>query len=149
MCWRRLAFGGAEHGLSSQPLGAMKFGQQSEQAFKEYASLGLPPFPYKKLKKALKHADARNSDPQSQQSIDLRNLERERVQDEKARKDRTLQHLRDAKDGRYKLTTGPEELEQQRHAIDERKRKLVAAMQELSTNYPDIAPELQDLMNAV
>ena len=63
--WRRAR-------LSSQPLGAMKFGQQSEQAFKEYASLGLPPFPYKKLKKALKHADARNSDPQSQQSIDLR-----------------------------------------------------------------------------
>jgi chromosome segregation ATPase len=44
---------------------------------------------------------------QVQQSIDLRNLERERIQEEKARKDRTLQHLRDAKDGRYKLTTGP------------------------------------------
>jgi len=86
---------------------------------------------------------------QVQQSIDIRNLERERIQDEKARKDRTLQHLRDAKDGRYKLTTGPEELEQQRHAIDSKKRALVAAMQELSNNYPELAPELQSLLDAV
>jgi chromosome segregation ATPase len=86
---------------------------------------------------------------QVQQSIDLRNLERERIQEEKARKDRTLQHLRDAKDGRYKLTTGPEELEQQRHAIDGKKRALLAAMQELRSTYPDMAPELQDLMDAV
>lgn len=93
--------------------------------------------------------EVRDELEQVQQNIDLRNLERDRVQDEKARKDRTLQHLRDAKDGRYKLTVGPEDLEAEKEKIELKKRALVAAMQELQSSYPPLGPVLQELMNAL
>jgi len=93
-----------------------------------------------KLNEELAHA---------QHTIDLRAQERARALDDKARKQRTLQRYHNAEKGMYNLAMKPEEVEQEKRALDMKKRALVVAMQHLSQEYPMMAAELQDLMNAL
>ena len=51
---------------------AMKFGRDAELAFEEFSATGLPPFPYKQLKKTLERQTLLNSSPRKVQSVDMR-----------------------------------------------------------------------------
>ena len=84
-----------------------------------------------------------------QHQLDIQNQERVRTTEEKARKQRTLQRLRDAEKGLYKLSTSPESINEERKKFDTRKRTMVVVMQELVQRYPQLNDEIQDLMAAL
>jgi chromosome segregation ATPase len=86
---------------------------------------------------------------QVQQAIDVKTQERGRVTEEKARKQRTLNRYRDAEKGMYKLEADPDQMEQQRAAIDDKKRGLVVVLQEMASTFPQLGAELQDLQSAL
>lgn len=84
-----------------------------------------------------------------QHQLDIQNQERVRTTEEKARKQRTLQRLRDAEKGLYKLSSSPESINEEKKKFDTRKRTLVVVMQELVQRYPQLNDEIQDLMAAL
>eukprot|EP00744_Colponema_vietnamica_P006764 GILI01009806.1.p1 GENE.GILI01009806.1~~GILI01009806.1.p1 ORF type:complete len:781 (-),score=236.85 GILI01009806.1:84-2351(-) len=84
-----------------------------------------------------------------ERQIDLRNQERHLILDEKSRKQRTLQRIRDAQNGHYKLTLAPEEADQEKRDLDNKKRALVVVIEQLTTQYPDMKAELDQIVKSV
>lgn len=84
-----------------------------------------------------------------ERNIDLKNQERHLVLDEKARKQRTLQRIRDAQNGHYKLACAPEEADSERRAIEDKKRSLVVVIEQLSQQYPDMRSELDQIVRSI
>lgn len=84
-----------------------------------------------------------------ERQIDLRNQERHLILDEKARKQRTLQRIRDAQNGHYKLSLAPEEAEQEKRDLENKKRALVVVIEQLSNQYPDMRSELEQIVKSI
>ncbi|CUG90145.1 Hypothetical protein, putative [Bodo saltans] len=91
------------------------------------------------------HAGIRDA----QHSLDVQGQERTRTAEEKARKQRTLQLLRDAEKGLYKLSSTPETVEEEQRRLDDKKRALMVIMQELLESYPELNDEAQGIMSAL
>jgi len=84
-----------------------------------------------------------------EQSIALKTQERQRTVEEKSRKQVTLQRFRDAESGAYKLAVAPEALENERRALELKKRAVLLAVQEVSERFPVVAPLLRDVAEAL
>lgn len=69
----------------------------------------------------------------------------DRLEDEKKMKHTTLQRLRDAGKGAYRLLINPEETTAEATRLDEKKQTLVEILNELSTRYPDLAEDFSGL----
>ncbi|KAK7194746.1 BRE1 E3 ubiquitin ligase [Novymonas esmeraldas] len=75
--------------------------------------------------------------------------ERERAEDERRLRQNNLQRLRDGEAGTYRLSCYPEESATEAARLDEGRRAVVGIMEELSAQFPDLAPSLQDLMATI
>jgi chromosome segregation ATPase len=84
-----------------------------------------------------------------QQQLDIQNQSRSRINEEKTRKQRSLQRFRDAEKGLYKLSTNPESVSQTQADLESKKRALVVVMQELGEQYPQLRAELDDVSSAL
>ncbi|TPP55627.1 BRE1 E3 ubiquitin ligase family protein [Leishmania donovani] len=95
----------------------------------------------------IQNLDAQIEDLQGQ--IAAAKKERNRAEDEKRLRQNNLQRLRDAEVGAYRLMCYPEEAATEAARLDEGRRAVVNIMEELSAQFPDLAPSLQDLMTSV
>lgn len=85
---------------------------------------------------------------QVQEQIDVKRQEFERAQQEKTRKVRTMNRLRDADEGNYKLQSEPEAVQEDREALEAKQRALLVVIQDLSSQFPQLGPSLQDLASS-
>lgn len=91
--------------------------------------------------------DAQIEDLQAQ--IAAAQRERERAEDEKRLRQNNLQRLREGEAGTYRLSCYPEESETEATRLDEGRRAVANIMEELSAQFPDLAPSLHDLMTSI
>ena len=75
--------------------------------------------------------------------------ERERAEEAKRLRQSNLQRLKEGEGGTYRLSCYPEESATETARLEEGRRAVVNIMQELSQQFPDLAPSLQDLMTDV
>lgn len=83
---------------------------------------------------------------QLQGQLEAVRKERERAQDEKRLKQTSLQRLRDGEKGSYKLSCYPEELEVEATRVETGRQAVLSIVSELAEQFPDLAPELRDLL---
>eukprot|EP00906_Rhabdomonas_costata_P029190 RCo041213 len=69
--------------------------------------------------------------------------------DEKARKQKTHQRLRDAEKGQYRFGVRPENHEREQAKVEERRQNILSIVQELSQECPALAQDLQSVSQAL
>ncbi|EPY23650.1 coiled-coil domain-containing protein 40 [Strigomonas culicis] len=84
-----------------------------------------------------------------QQQLEAARRARDHTEDEKQLRQASLQRLREAEKGTYKLTCYPEEAETEQARLEEGRRTVVNVMEELAQQFPELDSELQELMTMV
>ncbi|ESL10458.1 hypothetical protein TRSC58_01809 [Trypanosoma rangeli SC58] len=75
--------------------------------------------------------------------------ESDQLEDEKRIKNTTLQRLRDAEKGAYKLSVSPEELNKEVTQLEEKRQALMEIMEDLTNRYPELAEDLSDIVSTL
>lgn len=75
--------------------------------------------------------------------------QRERADDEKRIKQNSLQRMRDGEKGSYKLACYPQDAPGEVARLEDGRRAVVGIMEQLASEFPDLADELQELMEKV
>eukprot|EP00997_Jenningsia_sp_PLL12_P005408 NODE_2129_length_980_cov_105.329753_g1745_i0.p1 GENE.NODE_2129_length_980_cov_105.329753_g1745_i0~~NODE_2129_length_980_cov_105.329753_g1745_i0.p1 ORF type:complete len:284 (+),score=141.63 NODE_2129_length_980_cov_105.329753_g1745_i0:119-853(+) len=84
-----------------------------------------------------------------QQEIHTQTLIRQKLWDEKTRRQRSHQRFRDAEKGQYKFGTKPENHEREIARVEERRQVLMAVVAELEQQCPQVSPDLQEIISVL